>query len=263
LSTYLGQPAPPLPPAIVYPRIDRGAIEPRLWAYANFVLGFCPTHPSEAAMRDRFARIGVREGAPWPPAGLPEEVRAAVELGHQDGRREVEQAAAKATTSIGLFGTRGEMAGKELERAVGAKVGLYGNSAEEAVYPAYQLDEAGEPLDAGRSDYELTFASGRLPPVDAFWSVTMYDDRTRYLVDNLLGRYLINSPMLPGLGKDADGGITLHLRHGLPGPGKERNWLPAPAGPMFVVMRLYLPKPEVLSGAWTAPPIRRVGAAAR
>ena len=83
------------------------------------------------------------------------------------------------------------------------------------------------------------------------------------MVENPLGRYLINSPMLPDLDRGAGGGITLRLRRRSPGPGGERNWLPAPDRPMFVVMRLNLPKPEVLSSAWTAPPIRRVGASAR
>jgi len=104
-------------------------------------------------------------------------------------------------------------------------------------------------------DYTLTFAPGQLPPVDAFWSVTMYDGKTRFLVDNPLNRYLINSTMLPMLKKNADGGITLYLQHASPGAGLESNWLPAPNGPMGVVMRLYLPKPSVLDGQWVQPKI--------
>ena len=87
----------------------------------------------------------------------------------------------------------------------------------------------------------------------------MYDGKTRFLVENSLNRYLVNSAMLRELKKNKDGGITLYLQHKSPGPEKESNWLPAPDGVMGVVMRLYLPKPEALNGAWKAPPIDLVG----
>ena len=89
----------------------------------------------------------------------------------------------------------------------------------------------------------------------------MYDGKTRFLVENPLKRYLITSIMPPRLKKNADGGITLYLRHKFPGTDLESNWLPARDGPMGVVMRLYMPKPEVLSGAWKAPHISTSGPA--
>jgi hypothetical protein len=110
-------------------------------------------------------------------------------------------------------------------------------------------------LDPGNSQYKGPVNQVNNVAREAFWSITMYDGRTRFLVDNPSDRYLINSAMLPDLVRDADGGITLYLHHESPGPDLESNWLPAPAGPMAVVMRLYLPKPEALSGAWTTPRI--------
>ena len=117
----------------------------------------------------------------------------------------------------------------------------------------------------------MTFAPGQLPPVNAFWSITMYDGRTQLLIDNPINRYLVNSPMLPELKKNPDGSLTLFIQRDSPGKDKESNWLPAPDGPMFVVMRLYWPKDEAPSvyplgkGAWKPPaivPVRNLNALA-
>jgi hypothetical protein len=104
----------------------------------------------------------------------------------------------------------------------------------------------------------MHFAPGQLPPVNAFWSLTMYQLPASLLYANTLNRYLINSPMLPNLKRDADGGLTLYVQHASPGADKESNWLPAPSGPFFVAMRLYWPKPDALNGKWTAPPLQKV-----
>jgi hypothetical protein len=102
----------------------------------------------------------------------------------------------------------------------------------------------------------LRFAPSRLPPVHAFWSLTMYELPASLLVANPLNRYLINSAMLPQLDKDPDGGLTLMIQNDAPETGKEANWLPAPQGPFMMAMRLYWPKDEALTGQWTAPPLR-------
>jgi hypothetical protein len=135
----------------------------------------------------------------------------------------------------------------------GAVLGIYGNSKEEAVYPIYFIDAAGEPLDASKKTYALRFPPGALPPVDAFWSLTLYALPSKLLHANPLKRYLVNSPMLPAFARDADGGLTLHVQHASPGAGYESNWLPAPDGPFFMALRLYLPKKEALSGTWKRP----------
>jgi hypothetical protein len=110
----------------------------------------------------------------------------------------------------------------------------------------------------GLTQYVVRFAPGQLPPTRSFWSLTMYDLPGQFLVANPLNRYLINSPMLPSLKSDADGRLTLHIQHESPGQDKESNWLPAPDGPFFMVMRIYWPKPEVLDGTWKQPPVERV-----
>lgn len=115
-------------------------------------------------------------------------------------------------------------------------------------------DENKKPLD-GVKAYTMTFASGQLPPVHAFWSVTMYDLPQQLLVTNALNRYLINSPMTPELKKNADGSTTLYLSNVSPGKDKESNWLPAPAGPFMVVLRCYYPEQAVLDGSWKMPAV--------
>jgi hypothetical protein len=138
-----------------------------------------------------------------------------------------------------------------------AVLGIYGNSKNEAIYPVYFVDDGKKAL-SGANGYTLRFATGQLPPVSAFWSLTLYELPASLLFANPLNRYLINSPMLPDLKRDADGGITLYVQNESPGAGKESNWLPAPNGPFFAAMRLYWPKPEALNGKWKAPPLQRV-----
>jgi hypothetical protein len=159
-------------------------------------------------------------------------------------------------TSGQVFGTREQLGDNYLYRMAGAVLGIYGNSSTEAMYPVLSTDSDGAPLN-GAHDYTLRFAPGQLPPVNAFWSVTMYKLPESLLVDNPINRYLINSPMLPNLVKDPDGGLTIYIQNSSPGPEKEPNWLPSPAGPFTLYMRLYSPKPEALDGQWKAPkPVR-------
>ncbi len=131
----------------------------------------------------------------------------------------------------------------------------------EAVYPNGRMDQNGEPLDGRKHNYTITFPAGRLPPVNAFWSVTMYDGTTQLLIKNPINRYLINSPMLPAMNKNADGSLTLYIQTNSPGKAKEANWLPAPNDTFYLVMRLYWPKvtsPSILppgQGTWKPPGI--------
>lgn len=255
LSAFLGQPPPPAAPAIDYPAISQERIGTDFWRYATFLLQFAPALPGEEAVRDRFARIGVRPGGPWPAPGLSADVMRAIDEGAREAHRQLDAESRRLTSSAGLFGTPAQMASKYKERALGAMAGIYGNDLEETFYVSYQSDGDGKPLDASVQDYRLTFAPGALPPVEAFWSITMYDGRTRLMVENPIDRYLINSAMVRDLVKDADGGITLYLQHRSPGAARASNWLPAPNGPMGAVLRMYLPRREVLEGTWKAPPV--------
>jgi hypothetical protein len=187
----------------------------------------------------------------------------------KDGSRKVDQAVARAGAN--LNGWRVTLAGGDsefyngdwLRRALVAKAGIYANNPGEATYPLTRTDLDGQTLDGHKHTYTLTFAAGELPPVNAFWSVTMYDGDTQLLIKNPIDRYLINSPMLPGLKKKADGSLTIYIQNKSPGPDKEANWLPAPNGPIYIVMRLYWPKTESPSilppgkGTWQPPGLKR------
>src|SRR5579872_221729 len=133
-------------------------------------------------------------------------------------------------------------------RAGAAMAGIYGNDAAEAMYPLLATANDGKKPDCGKNRYTLTFPAGELPPAYAFWSVTMYDAKTQLLVANPIKRYLINSPMLPDLKKNSDGSLTVYIQSASPGADKEANWLPAPAGPVYVVMRIDWPKEAALKG---------------
>jgi hypothetical protein len=152
------------------------------------------------------------------------------------------------TDSIGVYGNF------YLKRAIVAMAGLGANPPEDAVYPLCLADADGRPLE-GEHDYVLHFEKEELPPVDAFWSVTMYDAEG-FQVANPLDRFAIGDR--DDLTYNADGSLDLHLQHGSPGPGRESNWLPAPRGPLGVTMRLYGPAQEVLDGRWNPPAVRRV-----
>jgi hypothetical protein len=265
LSAYLGQPAPKTAPPVTFPKplapeAQKNSLE--FFRLLDFVLQFCPVHPSETEVRARFARIGVGGGQPFDVSKLSPEMKQALEAGMADAwaiyadvkQKEVDTG--KITTAD-VFGSRDHLKNNYLYRMIGGVLGIYGNAKEESIYPAYFVDADGKPLD-GANRYTLRFEPGQLPPVNAFWSITMYELPAILLVKNPIGRYLINSPMLPDLKKDADGGLTIYVQHDSPDKDKEANWLPAPKGPFEVAMRLYLPKPEALDGTWKAPSLERV-----
>jgi hypothetical protein len=158
--------------------------------------------------------------------------------------------------SSDMFGTRDFLKNNHLYRMVAAVLGIYGNTKEEAMYPTYYVDAEGKKLD-GANRYTLRFAPEEFPPVNSFWSLTMYERPASLLAENPIDRYLINSAMLPQLKKDADGGVTLLVQHESPGKDLEANWLPAPKGPFSLIMRLYWPKAEALEGKWTPPPLEK------
>lgn len=139
-------------------------------------------------------------------------------------------------------------------RALAARIGLWGNHAYEAVYPIGDMDGNGDRL---VGEYPHVLHLDELPPTDAFWSITMYQPPKFYLVANPINRYSIGD-RTPGLQYNADGSLDIYFQHESPGPGKESNWLPAPAGPFRVVMRMYQPHEAVLDGSYILPPIRKL-----
>ena len=266
LSAFLGGPAPE-PPAPLDWSAPLTAEEQRtslaFFDQLNAMLAYCPVHPSEQELRTRFARIGVEAGKTFDPDALSPEIRTAVEEGMSDAWQTFDalnenEVATGKVTSGDMFGTREFLNNNYLYRMAGAVIGIYGNSREEAMYPIYKADANGDPLDGSRASYRLRFAPGQAPPAESFASLTLYEMPQSLLYANPINRYLINSPMLKDLVRDEDGGVTLYVQHESPGADREANWLPAPAGPFIVVMRLYLPEPKALDGSWTPPPLEPV-----
>jgi hypothetical protein len=267
LSAFLKKPAPPAAPEIEWPKIDKQSAASDPFAYLNLVLRFCPpTGPAavEKPLRAKFARIGIEAGKPSPPDKLSAEQKAALAAGMKGGYEKI----ARRRDDLGKdvngwrimtsgFGDRDAYQGDWLLRAAVAMAGIYGNDAVEALYPLLSTDSEGNKPDCGKHRYTLTFPKGQLPPVNAFWSLTMYDGKTQLLIENPINRYLINSPMLPQLKTNADGSLTIYIQKDSPGKDQESNWLPAPNGPIYAVMRLYWPKKEALDGKWQ-PPVFKV-----
>ena len=264
LSAFLGQPAPKAPPAIEFPEPPtKEELQKSLKVFylMNFLLQFCPTHPSEQELMARFASIGIGAGKTFEVSNFPPELMKAFGDGIADAWADfnslMERSNTGEVTSGDVFGTREVLKNNYLYRMGAAVLGIWGNSNDEAMYPSYFVDADGKKLD-GANRYTLRFAPGQLPPVHAFWSLTMYELPSRLLIENPLNRYLLNSPMLPQFKRDADGGLTFYIQHKSPGKAKESNWLPAPKGPFYVAMRLYWPKTEAIEGEWKEPPMQRM-----
>ncbi|MGZ7456922.1 DUF1254 domain-containing protein [Pseudomonas sp. Ma2-10] len=263
LSAFLGTPAPAAAPAVDWIKPltqeeEKSSLE--FFNVLNFVLRYCPTVPSEIDLMKRFAKIGVGGGEHFDPAKLSPQIRTAIEAGRADAYEEfagqVKRLDEGKLTSGEVFGTRNFLKNNYLYRWV-ATIGIYGNTKQEAMYPIYRVDGQGKPL-TGANRYTLRFEPGAYPPVKAFWSITMYDLPQSLLVANPINRYLVNSPMMPDMKKDSDGGLTIYIQNESPGKDKESNWLPAPQGAFAMYMRLYWPASPALNGSWTPPTLKIV-----
>ncbi len=267
LSAFLKQPAPPAAPKIDFLPATTPGIKANFYAYLDAALQFVPLTPENKEIHAKLASIGIGPGKTFEFKDLSLEHKAAVLLAMKEGDDKVDKYLATGMKDMNgwkigsLFGDRAFYNGNWLKRASAAKGGIYGNDAVEAMYPMTRVDATGESLDASKHNYTLTFPAGQLPPVNAFWSLTMYDGKTQLLIENPINRYLINSPMLPNMKKNEDGSLTLYIQKDSPGKANEANWLPAPNDPIYLVMRLYWPKtepPSILpagAGSWSPPGI--------
>ena len=190
---------------------------------------------------------------------LSAETRAALQEGMSDGQKIIDARRESTKGKIDdLFGTRAFLKNDYVARATGAQMGIGANSKEEALYPIYEYDSDGHPLDGSKASYILRFPRNGFPPVNAFWSLTMYNLPQQLLVKNPINRYLINSPMLPDLKLDPDGGLTIYIQTDSPGKDGEANWLPASNASFMLAMRYYLPKQVLIDGQWKSPKVQRV-----
>jgi len=267
LSAYLKGPATMGAAAIDFPKIDKELVKTNFFEYLDFALQFAPAQENEKEIRAKLASIGVGPGKTFNFKDLSLEDKLEVGLGMKEGQRKVDEAVANVGKAVNgwrissLPGDSAHYNGDWLKRAVAAQAGIYGNDGSEAMYPLTRADGDGKTLDGSKNSYTLTFPPGQQPPVNAFWSLTMYDGKTQLLIENPINRYLVNSPMIPAMKTNPDGSLTLYIQNKSPGADKEANWLPAPNGPIYLVMRLYWPKTEAPSvlppgnGTWQPPAI--------
>jgi hypothetical protein len=269
LSAFLDQPAPPAAPTIDFLPATTAGIKANFFEYLEFALRFVPPTPDNKDILAKLASIGIGPGKTFDFKDLSPEHKGAALLAMKEGDGKVDKYLAAGMKDINgwkigsLFGDQAFYNGDWLKRAAAAKGGIYGNDAVEATYPMTRVDATGETLDGSKSNYTLTFPAGQLPPVNAFWSVTMYDGKSQFLIENPINRYLINAPMLPNMKKNADGSLTLYIQKDTPSADKESNWLPAPNDTIYLVMRLYWPKtedPSILpagDGTWKPPSVEK------
>jgi hypothetical protein len=149
------------------------------------------------------------------------------------------------TDTMGVYGNY------YLKRALVTQLGLGANLPEDAIYPLNLADDTGKPLD-GTSNYTIHFDKSQIPPVEAFWSITLYDPEG-FQVANSLNRFAVSSWM--PFKTNPDGSLDLYFQNESPGADKEANWLPGPKGPFNLTMRLYAPKSDALTGKWNPPPV--------
>jgi hypothetical protein len=229
----------------------------KYFAYAAELLKLQPPHLTDQPIIARMQRIGLEPGKSFNLAEANPAVQKALETAPEDARTlmawKVQTLARVAngwsmnTDTMGVYGNY------YLKRAIIAQLGLGANLPEDAIYPINLADDAGQPLN-GTSNYAIHFDKGATPPVDAFWSITLYDEQG-YQVANGLDRFAVSSWM--PFKYNPDGSLDLYFQNATPGPAKETNWLPAPNGPFNLTMRLYAPKADALTGKWNPPSVTK------
>jgi hypothetical protein len=229
----------------------------KYFAYAAELLKLHPPHLTDEPIIARMKKIGIEVGKSFDISKLDPAVQKLVEGAPQDGQKlmawklptlaRVSNGWSMNTDTVGVYGNY------YLKRAILSQQGLGANVVEDAIYPLNLADESGKPLD-GANKYTITFERGAAPPVNAFWSITLYDQEG-FQVGNVLNRFAVSSWM--PFKYNSDGSLDLYLQNESPGKEMEANWLPAPKGPFNLTMRLYAPKSEALTGKWNPPPVTK------
>jgi hypothetical protein len=229
----------------------------KYFAYAAELLTVNPPHLTDEPILAQMRRIGFVPGQRFDIEKLPPAVRKGLEAVPEAAQKlmdwkmptlaRVANRWSMNTDTMGVYGNY------YLKRAIVTQLGLGANLPEDAIYPLNLGDESGRPLD-GANKYTIHFDKDAAPPVNAFWSITLYDSEG-FQVGNSLNRFAVSSWM--PFKYNADGSLDLYFQNESPGKDKEGNWLPAPKGAFNLTMRLYAPKSEALTGKWNPPPITR------
>lgn len=231
----------------------------KFFAYAAEIMKLQPPHITDQPIVALMRRIGLEPGQSFDIDQADPAAKQARETVPQDAQKLMQW---KLTTMARVVNnwsmntdTMGVYGNYYLKRAIIAQQGLGANLPEDAIYPQNLGDETGKPLD-GTKNYVLHFDKDAMPPVLAFWSVTLYDQQG-FQVANGINRFALTNWM--PFQYNPDGSLDLYFQNGNPGPAKEANWLPSPKGPFNLTMRLYAPKSEALTGLWDPPPVTKAG----
>jgi hypothetical protein len=233
----------------------------RYFAYAAELLKLHPPHLTDQPMIAQMRRIGIEPGKSFDIESVPAAVKKAMESAPKAAQKLMEWKIptlarvanywSMNTDTMGVYGNY------YLKRAIVTQIGLGANLPEDAIYPLNLADETGKPLD-GESKYMIHFDKGATPPVDAFWSLTLYDS-DGFQVANSLNRFAVSSWM--PFKYNPDGSLDLYFQNESPGKDDEVNWLPAPKAAFNLTMRLYAPTSQVLTGKWNPPPVTKIQSA--
>ena len=242
------------PPKIQVDTMSAG----KYFAYAAELLKLQPPHLTDQPIIARLKRIGFEAGKTFDLDKADPVVKKALEAVPRAAQRLMEwkiptlarvvNGWSMNTDTMGVYGNY------YLKRAIVAQLGLGANLPEDAIYPLNLADESGKPLD-GANKYTIHFDKASLPPVDAFWSITLYDQQG-FQVANALNRFAVSSWM--SFQFNPDGSLDLYFQNESPGAEREANWLPSPKGAFNLCLRLYAPKSEALTGKWNPPPVIRL-----
>jgi len=263
LSKFLGKEAPEPSATLNFPVFSPEKVKSAEFiTYLNFLLGQVKPNPGEEKLLQKFSKIGIGPNIPFDVEKLDPEIRKAIEEGIKSALSKIEDKMKKLGERkngwmqiAGAFGNREDMQGKYLTRAAAAMFGLWGNTLEEAYYPEANVDENGEPLDGSKHNYILHFDKDQIPPVKAFWSLSMYKLPEQLFIENPINRYVISSAT-KGLKYNEDGSLDVYIQKNSPGKSKESNWLPAYDGLFSLQARLYWPDPSMLDPLYVLPKVK-------
>jgi len=260
LSEFVGTAKPDSPPKIDFiPWNSEQGYSGNFINYFNLILTWSEIPESEKSLFEEFSKIGIKPGETVDWTTIDPQIKNAINEGAKTGFDKIKGNLPNIGTIIGdwlildAYGDAKYHKDDFLRRASGVLLGQYGNSMQEAIYPAAHPSD-GIPYDGQKNNYEIKFSSE--PPVGAFWSLTVYDLETQFLIDNPIDRYLINSSS--DIQKNDDDSFVLYLQHEPPEDEKQSNWIPINDGTFYFGMRLYLPDQMVRDGLWDYPVIEKI-----